>query len=136
MLSIMLVEDNGFFRRTIRDSLCARFQTIGIAEAEDGKETVQKLAANRADLIFMGIALRGKNGIQVTKEIKNMFPKSIVVIVTGYEKEFSESAAVQAGASGFICKSPTNVVTDLFHVVKCFQGAKEKGRPKPGCFLI
>ncbi len=136
MLSVMVVEDNAFFRGVMRDGLLARFDPIRVREVGDGTEALQELATTPADLVFMGIDLRDKSGIRVAEEIKTKNPDSVVIMLSGYERVFFENAAFQAGAGGYICKVSTNMVTNVFNVVSCFHNAMNSGKTKPGCLLI
>ncbi len=49
--------------------------------------------------------MEGMNGIQATKELKEAFPETNVVIVTRYDDPDLRDAAKEAGACGYVVKS-------------------------------
>jgi len=132
----MLVEDNISYRRIVRDDLLSRFPSIKVIEASNGEEALKGLFFCPVDLIFMDISLPSQIGILLTKEIKLDNPNATVVMLSGYNFDDYRRAALQSGASGFICKDSMNVGEQVSTVVTCFRGAKKAGRLKPACFLL
>lgn len=100
---VLLVEDNELFRDALREIIAARFPHIVIENAGDGDEARKKIAASRPDLILMDIALPGKNGLQLTKEIKASHGDIKIVILTGLGDGY-EKAAQKYGADGYLIK--------------------------------
>lgn len=84
-MSVLLVEDNSTFRKSLKEMLALRFPGIVIDEASDGEEALDKLNNFYPDLIFMDIRLPGKNGLEVTKIIKHACSEVDVVILTSYD---------------------------------------------------
>jgi YesN/AraC family two-component response regulator len=62
-----------------------RFPSVEIYEAIDGEEALLKVGTLRPNLIFMDIRLPGENGLELTQKIKSLYPKIIVIILTGYD---------------------------------------------------
>jgi CheY-like chemotaxis protein len=58
---------------------------MDIAEAENGKEALQKVETLRPDLIFMDIKLPGENGLELTKKIKTRYSGISIIILTSYD---------------------------------------------------
>jgi len=88
----------------MRDMLTLRFPALNIDEASDGEEALQKLENTNPDLIFMDIRLPGKNGLEVTKKIKEVNSDVEVVILTSYDIPEYRAAALRSGASHFFIK--------------------------------
>jgi len=63
----------------------------------------QKIAASRFDLIVMDIALPGKNGLELTKEIKVNHGDIKIVILTGLGGGYKK-AAFNCGADDYLLK--------------------------------
>ena len=136
MVTTMLVEDNGSFRKVIRDDLLSRFPSMKVIEASNGEEAFKGLASFPTDLIFMDISLPGQNGIELTKEIKTGNQTVAIVMLSGYDLDDYRNAALRSGANGFIGKYSADVEGQISRVVSCFLEAKEAGRLKPACLLI
>ena len=104
MISIFIVDDHQIFRDGLKllfDNT-ADMQVIG--EAQSGEDALEKLAALEPDLILMDIQLPGKNGIDVTRELKERNPAHKILMLTMFEDNQSVFAAMQAGALGYVLK--------------------------------
>lgn len=107
---ILIVDDNDFFRQTLKTTLQGSFPTITIDEAADGGTALQKVNGSLPDLIFMDIKLPEENGLQLTKKIKATHSKITIVILTTYDiPEFREGAP-QYGADRFLAKDSLNQI--------------------------
>jgi len=90
---VLVVEDSTLFRQLLKEKLREQFPSIGIYEARDGEEALQKVEAFRPDLIFMDIRLPEGNGLDLTKKIKAVHPNMIVTILTAYDlPEYREAS--------------------------------------------
>ena len=101
---ILLVEDNSTFRKSLKEMLALRFPGLEFEEASNGEEALQKLKNICPDLVFMDIRLPGKNGLEVTKMIREAKTDVEVVILTSYDIPEYRSAALSSGASHFFVK--------------------------------
>ncbi|WP_231749713.1 response regulator [Polaribacter sp. BAL334] len=60
------------------------------------------------DIVLMDIELPGMNGIQCTKEIKKINPKTLVIMITVFENSKTVFDALCSGASGYLTKNTTS----------------------------
>jgi len=104
MCHILLVEDNSFFRTSLKEMLALRFPKIKICEASDGEEALQKFSRKCPALIFMDIRLPGRNGLEITKIIKEADSGVEVAILTSHDNPEYRAAALNSGASRFFAK--------------------------------
>jgi DNA-binding NarL/FixJ family response regulator len=104
LVRVLLVEDNRTFREAFRNNLAAYFPGLIIDEAANGEETLEKVRNNPPDLIFMDMRLPGKNGLQLTEEIKKAHPKMVIAFLTGYDIPEYREAALQKGADQYFVK--------------------------------
>ncbi len=133
MFETLIVEDNTSFRQLLREALCERFPLMVVSEAADGKEALQKINTFPPDLIFMDIKLPGENGLEITKKIKTYNPKTIVIVLTGYDLPEYREAAHQYGANYFLSKDSSTredilalVESILSHLGLDFDGPKSR----------
>ncbi len=105
---ILIVDDNDFFRQTLKTTLQESFPMIAIDEALDGDKALQKLNACLPNLIFMDIKLPKESGLELTKKIKGTHPNIAVVILTTYDIPEYREAASQYGADRFLAKDSLN----------------------------
>ncbi len=107
-LRILIVEDNGLFRQTLRESLQMSFPGVVIDEVKNGVEALQRVKAFFPDLILMDIRLPGESGLGLTRKIKTVYPDIIIFILTSYDTPECREAAFRYGADHFIAKESLN----------------------------
>lgn len=100
----LIIDDHASFRQYIKELLIERFPTVFIGEAEDGNEALDKVDILRPDLIFMDIKLPGKNGLELTRIIKEKYPRTKIVVITNHDLLEYREAASEYGADYFIPK--------------------------------
>ena len=101
---ILLVEDNAVNRRLA--GFLLRSQGYQVSEATTAQEAFEMLKNDRADLIVMDIQLPGKDGLEITKELKGQ-PATAdipVIAVTSYAMKGDREKALAAGCSGYVTK--------------------------------
>ena len=93
MRKVLIVDDNALFRKTLRVSLRAQFPFLSVSEASDGEEALKAIPEFLPDVIFMDIHLPGRNGLEVTRTIKDLYPDIKVVLLSSYDlPEYREAA--------------------------------------------
>ncbi len=102
--SVVLVDDHQIMRDGIRAILerNGEFQVVG--EADNGADGVQVARDVRPDLVLMGIAMPGLNGIDATAELLRHLPAAKVVILSMRDDEHTVVSAIRAGARAFVVK--------------------------------
>jgi DNA-binding NarL/FixJ family response regulator len=104
MISIVIVDDHQIFRDGLKLLFDNTTDMRVIAEAQSGEEALEKLATLEPDLILMDIHMPDKNGIDVTRELKERNPAHKILILTMFEDHQSVFAAMRAGALGYVLK--------------------------------
>ena len=104
MKRILIVEDNAFFLKFLKEILHSRFPSMDILEAANGDEAVQKIKMFPPDAVFTDLRLPGENGLELTKKIKAQYPNIVVVIITNYDLPEYREAAYQSKADHFLPK--------------------------------
>ena len=112
----LIVEDNVAFRLALKNLLSSRFPSIAIEEAGDAQEAYQKIELFPPDFIFMDIKLPGQSGIELTKEIKNIHPDLIIIILTAHDLPEYKQASRQSGANYFVAKG-SSATNDILTIV-------------------
>jgi DNA-binding NarL/FixJ family response regulator len=75
-----------------------------IGEVQHGDEVINKVLALKPDVVLMDINLPGKNGIELTAELKQRIPSVKVLALTIDADQQHISQMIKAGASGYILK--------------------------------
>ncbi len=103
---ISIIEDNIIFRENLAAYLqpLPNYFLLGTYDCFETALTDFK-SGNHPDIVLMDIGLPGKNGIDGTKIIKQLFPKTELIIVTVFEDSNMVFEALKAGACGYLTKS-------------------------------
>jgi two-component system, NarL family, response regulator NreC len=104
-IRVLLVDDHAILRDTLRLLLDGRADLEIVGEAADGREAIDLAVELRPDVILMDTAMPGLNGIDATEAIHKRLPRTRILMLSGYGHEDRVSAALQAGASGYVLKS-------------------------------
>lgn len=102
-MRILLADDHALFRDGLA-SLVAAWGHEMIAMVGTGPETVALAEAAEPDLVLRDVRMPG-GGIAATSAIKTLRPDVAIVMLTVSEDEEDLSAAVKAGASGYLLKN-------------------------------
>jgi DNA-binding NarL/FixJ family response regulator len=103
-IRILLVDDHAMVRRGMRDFLELHDDLIVVGEAADGIEALEATARLAPDVVMMDLLMPNMDGIAATAEIKARHPSVEVVALTSFVDEDRVTAAIEAGASGFLLK--------------------------------
>ena len=113
MRKVLIVDDNSIFRRLVRENLHSRFPSLVISEAEDGEEALRMVQPSPPDVIFMDIHLPDRNGLELTRLIKDLYPDVEVVILTSYDEPEYRDAAFQYKADHYASKDSFMSLIDV-----------------------
>ncbi|WP_276356973.1 response regulator [Cohnella caldifontis] len=108
MFSMMIVDDEPLVRKGIATSIEWDEHGIGIAaEAGNGKDALEKLARQKVDLVLADIRMPVMNGIELSEQIKTLYPDISIVLLSGYEDFAYAKAALQIGVDNYLLKPAT-----------------------------
>jgi len=103
-ISIILVDDHEVVRRGVRTYLntIPEFDVVG--ECSSGEEAINLVAEQIPDIVLMDLIMAGMDGIETTRQIKKISPRTQVVVLTSYHEDVHIFPALQAGAISYILK--------------------------------
>ena len=103
--TILLVDDHPLVRRGLRAMLDEYFAICG--EAENGKEAIEMAQSLNPDLVLMDVSMPVLDGLEATRHIRTLLPKTKILILSMHEGAQIEASAKSAGAHGIISKTAT-----------------------------
>jgi DNA-binding NarL/FixJ family response regulator len=103
-IRVLIVDDHAMVRRGMRDFLDLHDDLEVVGEASDGHEALDAAADLHPDVVVMDLLMPGLDGIAATAELKARHPAMEVVAITSFIEEQRITAALEAGASGFLLK--------------------------------
>jgi DNA-binding NarL/FixJ family response regulator len=106
-------------RRDLVKLLNAHPRVQCVAVCESAEVALERIPECRPQVILMDINLPGMSGIRCTARLKQLLPKTHILMLTAFSDDGSILEAVQAGASGYLLKSipSTEVIGSILDVV-------------------
>jgi len=107
---ILIVDDDEVVRRSYLRSL--RSMSRNVKAASDGEEALRTMEQSPCDVVLLDLRMPGQDGLSVLRTIKQKWPESEVVIITGYPTVDSAKEAVRLGAYDYVAKpvGPQDVI--------------------------
>ncbi|KQV14805.1 MULTISPECIES: response regulator transcription factor [unclassified Kitasatospora] len=104
-VTLLIADDDEVTRSGLRTLLAAQPGITVVGEAADGVEALEQARLLRPDVVLMDVRMPRRNGIEATRQLlaePGEPPK--VVMITTFENDGYVTAALSAGASGFVLK--------------------------------
>ena len=103
-IRVLVVEDHEPFRRFLTSTLRSRPGLQIIYETSDGLEAVQKAEELQPDLVLLDIGLPKLNGIEAARRIRQLSPKSKILVVSQESSSDVVQEVLALGALGYVLK--------------------------------
>ncbi|WP_433798491.1 response regulator [Actinomycetospora sp. CA-084318] len=104
MLRVLLVDDQHLVRAGFAMVLESADDLSVVAQAGDGREALDLLATTEVDVVLMDVRMPVLDGIEATRQAVAAHPGVRIVVLTTFDLDESVTAAIAAGASGFLLK--------------------------------
>lgn len=103
-IRVLIVDDHAILRQALRQLLEAEPEVEVVGDAANGREALATTEKLLPDVVLMDMVMPGLNGLEATRQIRKRFPKTRVLILTGYMEDEQILSALRAGASGYVVK--------------------------------
>lgn len=99
---VLIVDDD----LTILDVLARRVASLGfkVGLAPDGLAAVARLQEETFHLVLTDIRMPKMDGVKLLRHIKKQYPHINVIVMTGFQEEYSMQEVIEAGAIDYIEK--------------------------------
>ncbi len=104
MVRILIADDHELVRRGLRQILTEAFPAVIVGEAANASETLQEASKNDWDIVLLDINMPGRSGIDVLQDLKELYPRLPVVVLTAFPERDYAIRAFKLGASGYVSK--------------------------------
>ena len=105
VITLLIVDDH----KIVRDGICAYLDTVPeievVAQAESGADAVKLAEKLAPDVVLMDLIMPGMDGVEATWRVRQVSPRSKVVILTSFHEDSNIFPAIKAGALSYVLKN-------------------------------
>jgi len=103
-ITVMIVDDHEMVRKGAKGYLEAQPDIAVVAEAESGEEAVRLAREFVPDVVLMDLVMPGMDGVEATRKVKDLSPRTQIIILTSFHEDKHIFPALQAGAISYLLK--------------------------------
>jgi len=115
-IRVLIVDDHPIVQQGLSGLITARYGMVIVGQAKDGSEAIGKARSLQPDIILMDLVMPGKSGLETIVEIRQENPQARILVLTSFGEEDRVSAAIKAGASGYLMKDSSP--DELLHAIR------------------
>ena len=104
MSKILLADDHAMVRAGLRQFLEDDRSITEIGEAASGNETLDQLRTGSWDLVILDINMPDRSGLDILRSVRDSYPDTKVLVLSGFSERQYGLSAFKAGASGYLPK--------------------------------
>lgn len=118
-IKILIADDHAIVREGLKQIVAEEKDMIVAGEAENSQKLMELLQKEKWDIIILDINMPGRNGLEILKDIKQLYPDLPVLILSMFSEEHYGIRAIKAGASGYLKKvsAPEELVSAIRKIV-------------------
>jgi len=103
-IRVLIVDDHSVVRMGLRVFFDLQDDIEVVGEASDGSEGVAMARRLQPDVVLMDLLMPNMDGVTAIGRIKAERPETEIVTMTSFIEEEKVTAALEAGASGYVLK--------------------------------
>ncbi len=103
-LKVLIIDDHPLVRRGLMETIQEEFSNAIIGQASDSQSGIESVWRENWEVVLLDIAMPGRSGLDILKEIKQERPKMPVLILSTYSEDQFAIRALKSGADGYLTK--------------------------------
>jgi len=116
---ILLVDDHPLVREWLTNLINQQPDMAVCGEAEDSSHALSIIARAQPDLVVVDLSLKAGSGIELIKDLKELHPGLVVLVLSMHDESLYAERALRAGARGYVMKREVtkNIITAIRQVL-------------------
>jgi len=102
--TVLIVDDHAVVRKGVRGYLETQDDFAVVGEAASGEEAARLALETAPDVVLMDLLMPGLDGVEATRRIRRVSPRTQVVVLTSHHEDAHIFPAVKAGAISYLLK--------------------------------
>ena len=103
-ITVLIVDDHDMVRQGALGYLEAQQDIRVIAEAENGAKAIELASELVPDVVLMDLVMPEMDGVEATRKIKDLSPRTQIIVLTSFHEDEHIFPALQAGAISYLLK--------------------------------
>jgi two-component system invasion response regulator UvrY len=103
-MHVVIADDHAVVRRGLREILADSFSGASFSEAGSADEALAILARHSTNLVVLDINMPGRSGLDALREVKRMYPRLPVIVLSVQPEDQYAMRCLRAGAAAYINK--------------------------------
>jgi NarL family two-component system response regulator LiaR len=103
-ITVLIVDDHAVVRQGVRAFLEARAEFEVVGEADSGTAALELVEQHIPDIVLMDLIMPEMDGVEATRQVKNLSPRTQIVVLTSFHEDENIFPALEAGAISYILK--------------------------------
>jgi two-component system invasion response regulator UvrY len=120
MIRVLIADDHATVRAGVKRFLADTADLVVAREAGTAQEILEAVAAKACDVVLLDISLPGRDGLDVLKQLKQLYPSLPILMFSVHAEDQYAVRALKTGAAGYLTKNsaPEVLITALRKVAQ------------------
>ncbi len=105
MIRILIADDHSVVRQGLERILRKEYPSATIEDVSSAEDMIKKVMQSEWDLIISDLSMPGMKGLEAISQIKDLYPKLPILVLSIHPEEHYALRSLKAGASGYLSKN-------------------------------
>ncbi len=103
-ITVLIVDDHEVVRQGVRAFLKTQRDLVVVGAAASGEEALRLAAEHVPDVVLMDLLMPGMDGVEAIRRLKQLSPRTQLLVLTSYDQDEHVFPAIRAGALSYLLK--------------------------------